>query len=481
MAQIKIVRDHNLKMSPIIVPLGSPRLTEKSDKDIEMITPTSQTASYGVIAPIIKVNDIVVNIADIVYFELDNESHIPSLYFIIRDPNDLIKGLQQPSSDSEVRIQILPKFENAYKKIDMVFYINSCEYNGDEISFSCTYKVLDLYKNHIKCFGELSTYELFDKLSAECQLGFASNIESSSDKRYLYCASDNYIEFMNNVIRSSGDENLGIQSLVVYDYWIDYWNNLNLVDIYERFLSLDSKDDMMIWISPTIREDQDNSHFSNDEDQYIRVPAIISNHPTTTDTDLGIGSYQVINSSSMLTKGSDRIFATYNMLDGESLDYLLSDGDQKKDLSLKYQYLGECYRDYNYLLAAECRDMKKDKMTGEVIEVVLSSPSLALSKGSKVEIQWYDTNNELQTIKERSGLDESISTNIPIPQADKKERYDSGPTFVLNEQVSGQYYILSNNIVYQDSTWQHTLRLTRPREHKSQYLEGLTENAKKQL
>lgn len=481
MSQIKIIRDHNLHLSPIVVPLGTPKLDEQANNDVEMITPFSQTSVYGIIAPLIKVNDIVVNYIDIVYFELDNKGHIPTLDFIVQDPKGLMKGLQQPSSDNEVRIQILPKFENAYKKIDMVFYIDSCDDLGESgLSFSCSYKVLDLYKNHVKCLGEVTTYEALDKLSTECQLGFASNVEGTNDKRYLYCASESYKWFMNKIIETSGDDKMGLQSMVLYDYWIDYWNNINLVDIYERFLSVDSYDDMMIWASPLMDGEHDFSHFSKEDELYIQVPAIISNHPTNTSEDLSIESYQVVNNSTSLSKGSDRIISTYKMEDGEALDYLLTDGDQKKDLTTQYSYIGECYREYDYLLASECREMKYDKMKCETIEVVLNAPTLAITKGSKVDLHWYDSNNDLQNTKE--GLqEEEPQTNINVPELAKSVNTDYGPVYQLNTQVSGQYYVMSNTIIYQDSMWQHVLTLTRPRDTKNSYVDGLTQEVEKQL
>lgn len=480
MGQIKLIRDHNLKLSPIVVPLSTPKTNEASGQETSALRTLSQTAIYGILAPLIKINDIVVNNMDIVYFELDNQSNIPSLYFIVQDPNNLLRGLQTPSTDNEVRIQILPKFENAYKKIDMVFYISRCANVENGIEFFCTYKVLDLYQNHIKSFGELTTYELFDKLSIECQLGFASNIESTNDKRYLYCASETYESFMGEVISYSGDGQMGIKSQVLYDYWIDYWNNINLVDVYERFLSVDPIEDLMIWVSPLQSSEHDNTKYSTDDELYMEVPAIISNHPTTTSEDLSINSYNIVNSSTAISSGTDRIYSTYNMQDSEALDYLLSDGDQRKDIAVKYHYLGEYNREYNYLLSNACRGMKKDKMWNEIIEVVLYAPTLAITKGSKVNLHWYDTNNDLQNIKE-SVVDEDIQTNIIIPQSNIQSNTDSGPKYDINKQISGQYYVLSNKIAFYGNNWYHTLRLTRPRDQKYQYIEGLTEKIEKQL
>ena len=285
---------------------------------------------------------------------------------------------------------------------------------------------------------------------------------------------------MGEVISYSGDGQMGIKSQVLYDYWIDYWNNINLVDVYERFLSVDPIEDLMIWVSPLQSSEHDNTKYSADDELYMKVPAIISNHPTTTSEDLSINSYNIVNSSTAISSGTDRIYSTYNMQDSEALDYLLSDGDQRKDIAVKYHYLGEYNREYNYLLSNACRGMKKDKMWNEIIEVVLYAPTLAITKGSKVNLHWYDTNNDLQNIKE-SVVDEDIQTNIIIPQSNVQSNTDSGPKYDINKQISGQYYVLSNKIAFYGNNWYHTLRLTRPRDQKYQYIEGLTEKIEKQL
>lgn len=471
MAQITIKSDNQLQQTPIVIPLATPGKDEINNNRTGFNTDIKQTLLYGIRIPLVKVNDIVVDAQDILYMELNGMDIIPRLELTIKDSTGTIKGLQQPSSDNEVRIQILPRMDNAYKKIDMTFYItNTTGTDGDEdeLRLSCIYKVLNLYNNHVKCFGRVSTYEMFEKLAHECKLGFASNVEGSNDERYLYAPNISYLDFMNNAIKTSGDSGNSLESKVMYNYWIDFWNNINFVDIYERFNTIEPDDQIKIYIS---KYEQTMTQDSNDDEVYMHVPAVLSNHPLQMESELFIDSYDPVNNTSVIGNGSDRVITIYNMNDGEAIDYLLQDGDQKKDLVTKAVYMGENYEEFNYLLASECRNFMNHKMLSETIEVTVHSPLIQLMKGGKVNIKWYDINPKLARTKEKLGIkDDDIATNIEVETPETTEE-NTDLRYHINKQITGQYYILGNIITFENGEWSNRLKLTRPKDQKSQYID----------
>lgn len=463
MGQIKVKFDHKLKQPRIVTPLVYPASGETNKPDITGgNTPYKQTALYGIVTPLVRVNDIVIDIDSVLYFELDGKGRLPKLELTILDKSDIIKGLQNPGTDNEVRIQILPRLENAYKKIDMTFYIKHCDNDDNVLYLSCIYKIPNLYNNRVKCFGELSSYEFFEKVANECQLGFATNVESTNDKRYLYCAYESYNELMEKTISTSGDD---LQNPILYDYWIDYWNNINFVNIYERFNSVDKDEDMMIYVNSL---DMDLSQTSKDEENYTKMVATLSNDPRHQDMELSINQYDTIVNS---YQNSDKVFSVYNMGNDEHKDFFFQDKNQLKDIFLKYEYVGENYRDYNYLLASSYRELLLNKMKSEIIEVSLKSPLLQLIRGGKVNIMWYDTNNILDIKKKQLGIkDEDIETNIPIDPQQGTFEYN-GPLYRINKEISGQYLILNSVIRYEDYNWSCDLQLTRPKVNKIKYLD----------
>jgi len=471
MAAIEIKFDNQLEQAPIVVPLMTP--TEEQDGGQKNFTggnvPIQQTQTYGVLVPLVRVGDIVVDIDDVIYMKLDGTGRLPKLQLTVADPMMKIRGLQNPTTDSEVRLQIIPRFENAYKKIDLTFYIKKFDVDGDEINLSCIYKVLPLYSSRLKCFGEINTYDVFEQIATDCKLGFASNVaEGCNDTRYIYCANESYIDLMAKIIRSSGESGNDITSTLMYDYWVDFWNNLNIVDIYERFNTVDPDDSMLIWVSGS---PADNAPNNKDEENYFQSVACITNSPTAIGSELYTDHYNPTVKASTTSSGTDRVISTYSMTNNEALDYLLQKGDQQYDVVEKYEYLGECYRDYDYLLSENCHDMMYDNMVSEVLEVKVSSPLIALMRGSKVNMLWYNTDDNLHQTKMKLNIKESdIQTNIPTPEQQNADE-DYHAAFRLDNQITGQYYILSSVIIFEDRTWSNTLRLTRPRVNKMQFLD----------
>ena len=330
MAQIEVKFDHQLKQSPIVLPLNTP--DGSSEQGVNEMTGTNtatkQTSVYGVRVPLVKIKDMVVEMNDIVRLELDGRGSLPRLNLVVLDRDNKIRGLQQPGSDNEIRIQILPRFENAYKKIDLTFYAESYRTQGIVLSFNCIYKLPALYDSRIKCFGEVTTYDMFEQIAHECQLGFATNVESSNDARYLYCANTSYNTLMERAINTSGASGDDITSQIMYDYWVDFWNNLNFVDVYERWTTVEPDENLQIWVGPF---EMATGQGDDDEHTYSKETAIISNNPLARSTELFIDRYNTINNSTQAQGGSDRVLSIYNMNDRESLDYLLSAGHQQKD------------------------------------------------------------------------------------------------------------------------------------------------------
>lgn len=465
MSQIQVKFDHTLEQSPIILPLVSPGPTETDDTIIGI--QTQQTKIYGVATPLLRIGDIVVDFPDIRHLELNLEGSIPSLYAEVTDTNNLIKGLNNPGSETEVRLQIIPRFDNAYKKIDLTFFVQSYTEENGILSFDCAYKVLPLYQSQVKCYGELTTYEFFETISKELGLGFATNVESSNDLRYIYCAQKSYISMMSDVISSSGDSGNDIQSQVLYDWWIDPWNNVNFVDVYERFLSVDTPEEMQIYISPG---PLDVSQASTDDQEYTMVTATLTNNPMMQGTDLYVHEYETENSS--MSGGSDRVISTYSIDEKEAIDYLIQDGDQKKDIFVSHEYLGECYREFDYLLAASCRNMLRNKLEVEKIIVTAHQPLFAIPRGSKVNLKWFDKNENLNAKKQLLGVnEEEVFSNIPLNEQDPKVYQTYDLDYRLNRQISGQYLVLGNLIMYDNATWYNKFSLVRPRDQKCPYID----------
>ena len=142
MGKIQVKFDNTLKQSDIIVRLTNSSKDESGDNYKNNQQEIQQTSIYGIQAPLIMVNNIVVDFSDVIYFNLKSIDTLPTVQMTIRDRKRLLTTLDTPTIDNELRVQILPKFDDKYKKINLTFYITSMRCQNDIINISGEYKVI---------------------------------------------------------------------------------------------------------------------------------------------------------------------------------------------------------------------------------------------------------------------------------------------------------------------------------------------------
>lgn len=457
MAQIKIEFDNNIKQSDIVIPLIHSSVEESKNDYIENQTEKQQTSVHGILSPLIMINKIVIDFDSVIEFSLKSQGPLPTLTMIVRDRFNLLATLNTPGKDNEVRIQVIPQFDKAYKKIDLTFYISNINITGGGTLINITglYKPGNLQSSHFKSFGKLNTYELFYNIAKETGLGFATNVKGSQDKRYIYCDNKSYIELMSKeIMRSGGDTQ-------IYDWWVDFWNNINFVDIRERYETIDDDKDLKIWISGQHNEITEGLKITP-----IEVVATLNNHPVDTNTDLYVIRRDMKNKTSQqVNHGSDKLYSIYENNKLEYMDYLIQDGDVKKDIYTKYDYLGEVYGDYDYLLSEKKRSAFIQKINTESIEVVTRTPLIALMRGHKVNFIWYNNDSMLDykknNLNERGYLND-LTTNIPLNDDKEKLNNPDNGVFEIDKSVSGQYLITGCNIRFTNNRWEYVLILNKP-------------------
>ena len=450
--------DDMLEKSEIITQLRSSSVEEAGEDYADShLTDKAQTSVFGIQVPLIMINKTVIDFDCVRFFSLQSTHTLPELSLTVEDRFELINNIDKPYTDNEVRIQILPKFENAYKKINLTFYINSINVNGSLISISGTYKLPELTSSQFKTFGEIDTYSLFKKVAQDTKLGFATNITELSDNRYVYCNNKSLLDILNYEIEYSNSTEH------ILDWWIDYWDNINLADVKERYNTVDSDEELKIWVLV-----QTNEVTVNNTVEPTQVVAVINNYPANTSSELFVSSYKnILSTGSSISVGTDVVYGVYEDNKSEYIDYLVQDGDIKHDIFLKYNYMGEAYGDYNYILANCLRRSYLKKMNLESIKVTMPTPVIALMRGHKVNFLRYENNdiveNKLKSLEEAGLVDRNVESNIPLSKYDiTDDNYTANGNFRLDRTVSGQYLINGVEIIYSDNKWEYTLTMIKP-------------------
>ena len=114
MSIITVELDNTLPQSEIIMPLLSPSHAESGDKNAQNATEKAQTSVFGIQTPLIQINSTIIDFDAVHYFALKSNGPLPELIMTVQDRYELINNIDKPGLDNEVRIQILPKFDNAY-------------------------------------------------------------------------------------------------------------------------------------------------------------------------------------------------------------------------------------------------------------------------------------------------------------------------------------------------------------------------------
>lgn len=471
MPRIKVKFDDNLPKKELAIALTNTSIDESGEDFMDTMRndpEIMQTSIYGIATPLIAINDITVDFSDVKFFSLKNDGPVPSLYIEVYDRGEILTMINTPRLDNFVAIQILPPFDNAYKKINLIFYISNIniDKNNRIIKISGNYKVPDLISKQFKCFGELSTYEFLETIAKETKLGFATNWENEQDdKRYIYCNNISYLELLNNEIKRSLSDNTRI-----FDYWIDYWNYINFVNIYERYTTIENLDDKQNWIWVS---SQPNEMTEGNKIVPEQIPLKLTNHPSMQSSDLYVVKYNIISKPGLnYSQGSDKVYSIYEENKQEYQDHYYQSEDVLEDIFLGLEYMGEVYGNYNYMLAEANRKMYLKKMGIETIKIILNRPLLSITRGSKVDFIWYNISPMFESrynkyveagiVNDKNNIQTNIPLNDEIP-SDYKDSYNqANGEFIIDKSISGQYLVLSNNISYENGNWNYVLTLSRP-------------------
>lgn len=428
----------------------------------------AQTKIDGILCPLVRINDITLRAGMLESFRLYTD-FVPKVELTIIDNNEIIKSVQNPNSDNKLLIQIIPPFDDAYKKVNLSFYCTRTDVVGNKIFVKAVYNIEGLYNFRLKAFGQLTTYEFCEKVASELKLGLASDMENTTDKRWIYCPSKSYLDTLQNEMLVASIKESPI------DMWVDFYDNINIIDLFDCWSKTISLPDVYI------TQIENRVDANAPKVPVVKSKPIITNDKRMSMTQLYVDSYTGGVSSNNISEGTDKIVEYYSIekLDKES--FFIQDGNIKNDIFTKYEYAGEFVGDYDYVKQRTMNKKLKDIILSNYIEVRLKKPCLGLLKGGRVQFDWYETDTtKTQVINE---LNDDVATNIEhqTTSTDEQETDRDGRVMVdksvaaqqvLNKTISGQYYICDSSIEWSlnSGRMEQVLKLSRPQHEVHDYV-----------
>lgn len=422
-----------------------------------------QTRVHGIMAPLLFFNGIAVDYPNISAFELDWTGIVPTIKFEFADRNDVFGRYSKPGLTNEIQLQILPAHDKTYKKINLLFYVTDISINGGMIRGEASYKVKEFVQTKYESLGEKSTYELVQYIAEKTGMGFASNLTAADDKRYIQVREESY----QKVLMSEMEKSLADQE-TVQDVWVDLWNNLVLMNMQDRFSTIDAEEDMQVWIRSELMPDA-TAHGEKQGPQ--KALALFSNSPLTTGTELSIDEYILHTAGGGgYSSGTSKAVCVY-MENEHNWSYSYSaDGDVDGDEFISSEYGGEEYGSGDSIKYKHNRETFFKKLNSECVSIFTAQPLLGINRGDQIRVLWYDANDNIDmndAMLEISKKDHKfgwISAMDNIADPDTHLR--------VNYQVSGQYIVNGIHISWQNERWDVEYILTKPARRKIDLLDG---------
>ena len=470
---ITVKRDPQIEFPQIVTSLME---TDKPGEGEMAVNTTQirQTDVYSIMCPLLALNGVVVDMPDLLKFKLDCTDVLPRVEFEFRDRNNLFAQYCQPGTSNILQVQIIPSTDNTYRKINLIFYVTDIDITENIIGGEAVYKTEGLLNNKAHSLGEMSTYELCDRISAESHLGFASDIVSTDDKRFIYCDYKNYGDLLREEITNSLADKEH-----VYDCWVDMWNYIVLCNIFNRYNDLDEGDDLIMWAA-----DHNTIGEIGGEVYPFRTEKILSNHPMMERSETFVRRYSIITDNQYVKRGTEKAVTVYNMKTKEYVGHYVADGDVKSDAFVNLEYGGEVYGDYDYIFSKQCRDMFLKKMKAEIIELSLTSPVFGISRGDQCRFVWLSNDPKDIYWQETLEKTKAIAKPQDIPTDDmswllswyRSVSSTKADDLKPNLEISGQYTVIGIIAEFQNGVWDYKLRLVRPATRKPTIMIDLNEN-----
>jgi hypothetical protein len=230
---------------------------------------------YGTRIPIININNksIGINMLDKVVLTFND--FFPTLELTINDPKKDFQFTGGLGLNNRVSIILTPTTNGIYHKMSIPFYIkDQINYTNGKIKFICDYYHNGLWKNACEQIGDkaLTTYEFFETISKQLQLGFAATkkCKDISDPRWRQIYSQRISDFIISQLKLGGlDEDS------IFDAWIDPYGYIILSNLSYIFKEDVKPEDLSMKIDVV-----DKNIPIEDDEYYEKEPQIFKRYIT---------------------------------------------------------------------------------------------------------------------------------------------------------------------------------------------------------
>lgn len=440
--------------------------------------------------PAIRVNGYDFNRENILAFELRLSGIVPRMSVSVNDSKGLFNNGQYPKDGDTLSLYIRSNDEEIYKPIRIDFDIVELDAPPlDKISqaspgdrdtnpnvslaiytFECRMKIPGLFKDICKSYNN-TMFSTLEEISTELKLGFASNVDDTSDTMPRICAYDSRINFIKEQMLTAykTDNHFFLCHIDPYYY-------LNLVDINNQLKYDEDMEDSLAGFAMDLTDDANYGGESNVGESKLYLTNLSKNH---SNTDKFIKAYSLKNNSATVTSinGYKRNMKYYDQATKEYLEFIVepltsenlpqglaplkgrNDEDRYND-EVKVKYVGKQSSNVheNFLFSQVHNFQNITELEKLYLEVELEKANLGLYRYQKIPILIYNDNisrTENKRQKEERAENESGANGDVEGSAIKSENADNTSDQYgapqLDKYLTGSYVIADITYEYDKS------------------------------
>lgn len=254
---------------------------------------------FGTKYPGIVINNFVFLDTHIKSFEMSCYDKIPKISLTIQSPDPYFYTNHFPHDGDVLNLYIRGGHE-VFKPIRGDFLITNVDsskqdanISGGKIFVTAEYRIPTFNGEFCKCIPEKTSSEAILEIATELELGYVTNETALNDKMTWINPFNSYKDYLNDIVLHTYKDRVSF-----YDWWIDWYGNINLVNINKPFSVDDMEPPKEIQAQSYLQED-------NVKNTYIGqkvVPNILTNNPEGRASNFFVSAFTILNQSSSLSQ-----------------------------------------------------------------------------------------------------------------------------------------------------------------------------------
>lgn len=442
-------------------------LDELSIPDLESGTEnsggeTSQIplSKFSSIIPLVEVNTYQIQGDRLHSFRLRNTGFYPTLRVVFDDSDGFFMARFFPKDGDIIKLYIRSQGEETtFKPIRMDFTVVDVRPVGgggnvkaNRFMIEGRLFVPDLFTEKVQ-FNEGTSFDTLLSIAEELGLGFASNVEDTSDGMTWINPTDTIEKFIQDITANSylNDDSF-------FTAYIDPYYYLTLVEV-NRFFTQEGATEVSQAFSQNAGD-----LLSKSSGELDNFPNFLTNLIKFQGDARYLSKYQMTNDAGAISKnnGYKRFSQYWNLTDKEFISEFVDplsfdtpgfinatkgrvingEAEGPRDNQIKYKYLGtqseNVHDEYTYSLVLNYQNLAEVEKMGMTVELDAVNP--ALLRYSRIYCQIYEYADSIKNVLRTPQINDS---NIPTDaqQRNIPPEEDDAAVGILNEFLSGFYVI----------------------------------------